>query len=338
MNKKNWLFLFLACTIAFTSLNSCKKSDDEDSTDDGPTEWTRSAVFGGDPRNQAATFTIDNQAFVVGGLLRTNTVLGDTWAFNGAAWEEIAAEFSGDARRSAVGFAVNGKGYVGLGYNGTTALKDFHRYDPTTQSWEKVADFPGEARFGAVAFALGNYAYVGLGMTPTDKTFSDFYKYDPSSDSWESVTNVPFTYKKSHAFAFVIGNKAYVGGGISNNQYPEEFHSFDGTNWVTLNPIRRDDSQYTYDLTRQNAATFAFGNYGYVVGGQKGSVLGNVWKYDPASDSWTDKHQALTSAGASARESAVGFSLNGKGYITTGGTSSSNSSRFDDTWEFTSAR
>src|SRR5690606_16397611 len=139
----------------------------------------------------------------------------------------------GSARHSAVGFAVGGKGYVGLGYDGEKALKDFYQYDPTANTWTKKADFPGEARFGAVAFTIGDNAYVGLGATPTDKTFSDFYRYNPKTDTWTAITT-KFTYKKAYAFAFVINNVAYVGGGTSNNAYPEEFFSFDGTEWKKL--------------------------------------------------------------------------------------------------------
>ncbi len=333
MNKKNWLLLILACVIASTSFHSCKKDDDTDSdVDTGPTEWVRSIVFKNDPRNGASSFTIDNTAYVVGGFVKNAGVVNDGAKFNGSTWSDIA-DFPGNARQMAVGFAINGKGYIGTGYDGTDALKDFYEYNPSTNTWSQVADFPGDARYGAVAFTLGNYAYVGLGSKKTDGHFSDFYRYDPASNTWTEVP-VPFKYKKAFAFAFVIGNKAYVGGGYANSaELPEDFYSFDGTNWTALNDLKRSDDNYTYDVRKYHASAFVIGNNAYVVSGRSGSSITNtVWKYEPSSDSWTDKHQNLPS---DAREKAVAFTIDGKGYITTG---VNGSFIFDNTWQFTQVR
>ncbi|MFD2966643.1 Kelch repeat-containing protein [Sphingobacterium bambusae] len=332
MNKKNWLLLILACTIAFTSFNSCKKDNDEDTTDTGPTEWVRSIVFKNDPRNGAASFTIGNEAYVVGGFVRNEGVVNDGSSFNGSTWTDIT-DFPGEARQMAVGFSINGKGYVGTGSTGSEDLDDFYSYDPATKVWTAIAPFPGRARYGAVAFTLGNFAYVGLGSTRTDAKFSDFYRYDPATNTWSEIS-VPFKYKKAFAFAFVIGDRAYVGGGYANSSsLPEDFYSFDGTNWTALADLNRNDDTYTYDARKYNASAFVVGNAGYVVSGRSGSsITSTVWKYEPASDSWTDKHQALP---ADAREKAVGFALNGKGYITTG---LNGAFIFDNTWEFTQVR
>jgi gliding motility-associated-like protein len=54
----------------------------------------------------------------------------------------------------------------------------------------------------------------------------------------------------------------------------------------------------------------------------------DLWQYDPSSDSWTTK----ANYSGPARESAVGFSVNEKGYITTGETWSNYST---DLWEYT---
>ncbi|MCT1526005.1 Kelch repeat-containing protein [Sphingobacterium hotanense] len=327
MNKRNWLVLLLVGVFAITSLNSCKKDEEgTDTTDNGPTEWTRASVFTGDPRTNAATFTLDKVAYLVGGYIRTGNTLNDNYAFNGTEWTQ-KADFTGSARHSAVGFAVGGKGYVGLGYDGEKALKDFYQYDPAANTWTKKADFPGEARFGAVAFTIGDYAYVGLGATPTDKTFSDFYRYNPTTDTWTAITT-KFTYKKAYAFAFVINNVAYVGGGTSNNAYPEEFFSFDGTEWKKLGDLKTDD----IDVRRANTSAFAIGSNGYVVSGRSASgVVTSVWKYTPSDDSWTSKHQALSIA----REKAIGFAIDGKGYVATG---ISASTYLDDNWQFVPVR
>lgn len=330
MNKKNWLYALLACTIAFTSLNSCKKSDDDDDTDTGPTEWVKTSAFDGDPRSGSAYFTIENTGYLTTGILKTNERVVDAWAFKNGSWTTIK-NFAGSARHSAVGFSIGSVGFVGTGYDGTNALNDFYKYTPATNEWTPIESLPGEARYGAVAFTLGGKGYVGLGSTKSEKTLKDFYEYDPTLNKWTQI-ETKFTNKRVNAFAFVIGNKAYVGGGIDNNQFPEDFYSFDGTTWTELKPIKRDEENFTYDLTRQNAVAFTIGNYGYVVGGKKASVLSTVWKYDPSTDSWTDKHQAFQ---GSARESAAAFSIDGKGYVATG---MNGSFKFDDNWVFTPVR
>ncbi|HLT85983.1 MAG TPA: kelch repeat-containing protein [Sphingobacterium sp.] len=339
MNKKNWLLLFFACAIAFASFNSCKKDDDDsDSGDTGPTEWRRSVVFDGQRRSGAASFTIGGStasAFVVGGYVNPSVgLVTDGFKFDGSTWAPIAP-FPGEPRHEAVGFAINGKGYIGTGRNlNNEDFNDFYSYDPATNEWTKIADFPGEARYGAVAFSLGNYAYVGLGREKAGAAdFSNVYRYDPSNNTWTRI-NTPFKYKKAFAFAFVIGDKAYVGGGdAGSSALPEDFYSFDGQNWQELNDLNRSDDNYTYDARKYNASAFTIGNYGYVVSGRNAStVTSTVWKYEPSSDSWTDKHQALST---DPREKAVGFSLDGKGYVTTG----VNGSRvFDNTFEFIPVR
>ncbi|MFZ4263209.1 Kelch repeat-containing protein [Sphingobacterium sp. HJSM2_6] len=331
MNKRNWLVLLLVGAFAIASFNSCKK-EDETSTETGPTEWTRTTAFEGENRNGAASFTINNTAYVVGGYIKTNASLNDNYSFNGSSWVK-KADFTGSKRHNAVGFSVDGKGYVGLGYgtkdDGTQGeLNDFYSYDPTANTWSKIKEFPGDARFGATAFTLNGKAYVGLGTTSTDKSFSDFYEYDPQSNIWKQLTNTKFPFKKAYAYAFVIDNIAYVGGGLNNGQPADDLFSFNGTDWTALENTKTDE----YDARRYNSSTFVIGKFGYLVSGRSSSgIVSTVWKFDPATKTWTDKHEAF----GSVREKAVAFGLNGKGYITTG---TNGSTFFDDTWEFTPVR
>lgn len=334
MNKRNWAALLLVCAIAITSFQSCSKDDDDTTTpvDDGPTEWVRTTVLPAGNRNGAASFVINDEGYMVGGFQATRAIVNETWAFSGQ-WNP-KADFIGPARHTAVGFAIDGKGFVGTGFDGSDALKDFYSYDAGTDTWEQIADFPGNARFGAIAFALDGYGYVGLGQDPTGMTYSDLYRYNPATDEWEFVPT-DFTWAKAYSFVFVIGNKAYIGGGLDNGQYPEEFHSFDGTNWERLADLNRNDNDHTYDVRRHSTAAFAIGNNGYIVSGRaQNGVINNVWKYNPSSDSWSNEHQAFQ---GSAREKAVGFTLDGKGYVTTG-SDSNGANFFRDNWQFTPVR
>ncbi|MFD2743083.1 MULTISPECIES: Kelch repeat-containing protein [Sphingobacterium] len=338
MKKKNWLALLLVGAIATTSFQSCSKDDDETVTGDtGPVEWTRSTVAPEDPREGAASFVINDQAYMVGGItsLPSSTRLNDAWAFNGSQWEP-RAEFAGGVRNSAVGFAIGNAGYVGTGYDGETALNDFYRFDSASNTWTKIADFPGTPRVEATAFSLGGFGYVGLGRTVGGRTFSDMYRYDPSNDTWTLVPT-QFGWTRTGAFAFVIGDRAYIGGGSFNNQLPEDFFSFDGTTWTKLNDLNRSDADQTYDVRRFNTSTFVIGGMGYIVSGRgPAGLVANVWKYNPATDVWTNEHQAIQGAGA--REKAIGFALGNRGFISTGSNGTGVSSFFNETLVFTPVR
>ncbi|GGE10084.1 MULTISPECIES: Kelch repeat-containing protein [Sphingobacterium] len=327
MNKRNWLILLLIGAFAITTFNSCKKEETTE-TDSGPTEWEKSSDFSGKPRNGAATFTINDVAYVVGGQLKNFDLLSDSYSFDGTSWSQ-KAEFTGDKRHGAVGFSVAGKGYVGLGYDGEELFKDFYQYDPAANTWKKVADFPETAsgRIGAVAFTIGNAAYVGLGRDDLDESFNDLYKYDPATDKWSKVEK-SFPSKTNYAFAFVINNVAYVGGGIKGATLVTDFYSFDGKDWVQKKALDADNK----DVKRYAAGAFAVGSNGYVVSGRSSAgIVTTVWKYNPSENAWSNNSQAI----GSPREKAAAFAIKGKGYITTGSTGST---FLDDTYVFTPVR
>ncbi|HYV91850.1 MAG TPA: PKD domain-containing protein [Chitinophagales bacterium] len=58
--------------------------------------------------------------------------------------------------------------------------------------------------------------------------------------------------------------------------------------------------------------SFSIGDYGYA---GCGANANDFWRYDPATDSWT---QEATVPGATARRAGIGFSINDKGYAGTG--------------------
>ena len=65
MNKKNWLLVLLAFVFTVTTISSCKKSDDSTTKSD---EWFAKAAFKGPQTSSAASFLINNVAYVTTGL------------------------------------------------------------------------------------------------------------------------------------------------------------------------------------------------------------------------------------------------------------------------------
>lgn len=66
---------------------------------------------------------------------------------------------------------------------------------------------------------------------------------------------------------------------------------------------------------------------GYIATGDNGSLISTVWEYEPTTDLWTQK----TDFQGSARNNAVSFSINNRGFVATGKTGSQ---YIDDVWEF----
>jgi predicted porin len=76
-----------------------------------------------------------------------------------------------------------------------------------------------------------------------------------------------------------------------------------------------------------NKVAFSINGKGYIATGGAGNAGTSVWEYDPASDLWNKK----TSFESTGRTEAVGFSIGGYGYVTTGMNSGY---YFDDLWGF----
>ncbi|QNK63665.1 hypothetical protein H7F33_03960 [Pedobacter sp. PAMC26386] len=319
----------ISFVIAIILLGSCKKDKDN-----GPDEWAKGSDFEGAPRSAAASFIIDGKIYITGGF-NGEKRLNDLWMYDPKLtnWFRIAgADFPGEGRNYAVGFSVAGKGYIGTGTDGTNSLKDFYEFTPETKTWKKIADFPGEVRYGAIAFSGNGKGFVGSG-TSINGDLKDFYSYDPLLNSWTQVTSLPGS-KRAYAFTFTIGEITYVGGGSNNGANLPDFWSYNTKNdtWSGLNDLLRDDKvesnkKYHYDLRRRSAATFTIGQKAYISGGTSSGVTGTTWAYDPKIDLW-EQHKDFAGV---AREAAIGFGVDGKGYVTTG----KNGSHFDDLWIFT---
>ncbi len=122
-----------------------------------------------------------------------------------------------------------------------------------------------------------------------------------------AIGNAP----RSSASCFVIGDTAYVGLGYNESTtLPgrlKDFWSFTAqAGWTQIQDFPGD--------ARSNAAAFSIGSYGYVgVGFDGNRVFQDFYRYDPAGQVWTRKKDFHDP-----RYDAVGFGLQGKGYIGTG--------------------
>lgn len=102
---------------------------------------------------------------------------------------------------------------------------------------------------------------------------------------------------------------------------------------LTLQAIGQDTWVQQPDLPggiRSASTMFSIGNSGYVFGGNyQGTAFNDLWAFDPASDTWTQK----ASCPCDPRWFPVSFVLDGKGYVATG-RSPASTSGLNDLWQY----
>ncbi|WMN06650.1 kelch repeat-containing protein [Marivirga arenosa] len=183
----------------------------------------------------------------------------------------------------------------------------FNHVQAQITEWQSISNFPGTARGSVSSFVIGDTAYVGLGHA-NGTYYDDFYKYDVENDVWTPINDFPGA-ARSSAVAFVSNGKAYVGTGYDADNSFADFYEYDPatSNWQSIASIPTE---------RSSASSFVINNIGYVgLGSGASEQLSNFYKYDSTLDQW----DPIAGIGTdNKRMNAIGFSSNGKGFITSG--------------------
>lgn len=334
--KKAHAYLIGATMISFSAIISqgCTKSTDAD--DELVGNWKKADDFEGNARSEAVSFTIGEYAYITTGTTTTER-FKDLWEYNVARryWTQ-KADLPGVARNSAVAFTIGTKGYVGTGYDGAARLNDFWEYDQAANTWNQKGNFGGTARYDAVAFSIGSKGYVSCGYD--GNYLKDLWEYTPGATAadpgeWIKKASVGGS-KRSAAMAFTANGNGYICSGNNNGEIQKDLWMYNPSTdeWTEKTKIYNYDEDKDFDddygtIPRQNGVAFTMGNYIYISTGINGTITSATWRYDPATDTWAQK----TVFEGYAREGAVGFTLNGKGFISTG---RSGSLVMDNMYEF----
>ena len=287
--------------------------------------WIQKANFGSTSRAGTVGFTIGDKGYIGTGNNTGSDTYSDFWEYDPVSntWTQ-KADFGGGVRTQAVGFSIGTKGYVGTGTYNFNSKNDFWEYNPSTNNWTQKTNFGGTARKDAIGFSIGSKGYIGTGYDGSNK--SDFWEYNPSTDTWSQKAEFSGTARQD-AVGFSIGSKGYLGTGAGSSGYKNDFWEY--------NPSSNSWTQKAnfVGVARESAVGFSINDFGYIGLGSTGSFSGNekkdFWKYDPSTNSWTQK----ANFGGTARGGAACFSINGKGYIGTGGIYGP--SFYQDFWVYT---
>lgn len=189
----------------------------------------------------------------------------------------------------------------------------------TLSAWTQVSSLSGVKRSLAVGFTISDKGYIGFGVNSTGDLLSDFWEYNQSTNTWSQKAN---GLAREGGVGFAIEGYGYVGGGRTNDGYSLHFYKFDPINnsWVSI-----QDGLFT----NWKSVCFKIGDVGfYGTGVSPSNYIQTFSKYNPSTNSW----QYVSNFGGAARESAIGFSINDKGYVGTGRTGTT--TYRNDFWEY----
>ena len=228
-----------------------------------------------------ATAVIGNDMYIIGGYNAIHSAI-----YNGCykhnqstgLWTHVAdLEVE---RRNHTAVTINDKIYVFGGLSDSGRLNDLLEYDPQSNTWTTKAVGPDTLEgHAAVAGSDGKmYVYGGNnGTTYQNK----IYSYDPNTDTWDiSLTDGPFL--SAYHTLVSISDKVYLYGGWNGVDYLNNLYSYDiGTdtwNGLAVGPGGRRDH-----------AGESIGGKMYIICGNDGVRLDDVYEYDPAENTWAEK-------------------------------------------------
>lgn len=344
---------FLCLIVLGVFFSACHSDDDTWG------DWAKSNAFPGDYRVSAVSFQNGNEVYVGmgfnNGLSTSDKFLKSFYKFDGTNWSSVSELFPTLGRKGSVAFVIGDTAYVGAGFRDKSSsgdandhyYSDFYKFDVKNDKWYRdvkgnplktdIGDYVfGDdsiaCRFwGGIGFEMNGKGYVGTGQLD-GRPSKTLFEYDPSTGAWKAM-NMPGD-PRIGAVVFKMQGKAVIALGNDGTNQVVEVYTFDGTNWERKRPLQDLDGSWNDDygqIPRSFAVAFTShldGDKGYIAGGVGTTT---AWEYRLDEDRWYEVTQfpsAMTT-----RVAAVGFSINGYGYITTGGSSLSMANN-NTTWRF----
>lgn len=206
------------------------------------------------------------------------------------------------------GFSVGERYFSGGGVTDIVPLAlvdSFYEYDANLDQWLARTPLPGLTRYGTPGFSIGqtNKGYVVCGWHNNipQVQLNDLWEYDPLTDTWTQKADFPGPPRYS-LISIGTSTKAYAGLGY--NPWHNDWYEYDP---VTDVWTQKTDFPGT---ARQAANAFVLNDQVYVgmgaatVGAGTAIFFNDLYRYDPATDSWTQ----MASLPALPRASSYRFS------------------------------
>jgi N-acetylneuraminic acid mutarotase len=284
----------------------------------------------------AVGFAVDGKGYVTLGRDSNGTFRKECWEYDPTldTWTK-KAPFRGDfARVKAVAVVLNGKAYIGLGYSGngvykeSTYLKDFWMYDPKIDTWTEKDSFPSTFAIGNGYFVQNNTLYITCGTNGAgfNNEAWKFVADDEPTGNWVKINDFP-------------GPARGVGVGCGNGEhfyFGTGYRTFIENDWWEYFPTTDSWKQRKSmpDNGRENAVALSVDKRIFVATGRHfggnltgGHLKSDILEYDIDRNVWFERGNIP----AGERESAISFTIGGKGYI---GFGENDSKVLNDFWSF----
>ncbi|HLQ38992.1 MAG TPA: kelch repeat-containing protein, partial [Planctomycetota bacterium] len=303
----------------------------------GNLAWTLVSPAAGSPIPPARTYPAAayhdrlNRLFLMGGLA-PGAVLGDAWMFDFSTrvWTQL-----GNAPSTRYGAAMvydpSLDRLVLTGGANTTSLDDIWECDGTTWTRRATAGKPSPRNNHSFAYDRANHRAVLFGGHDGQTALNDTWSYDGSQ--WTPIIeDGPSPAPRfTHAACFVEqGASTVVFGGTTDGigELGDTWRLDQAGRWTpgALGPPARVNPAMVYAIVQGQPSCLLFGGY------RQGSLLGDTWRYLPASDTW----QQLA-GGPDARDIHAMAWDRMRNVVVLFGGRAVNAFFADDTWEFNCA-
>ena len=251
------------------------------------------------------------QTIFHGGRTATNATLGDTWTFNGSAWNQVFTVPTPPNRFNHVMATHEASGST-IMFGGTNSsnilFNDVWLWNGF--SWTQLPPGPPALHSAAMSYDSIRHKIVLFGGTNNSTVSADTYEWDPVN-GWVAVFAPGPKGRYGHAMAFdpASGNTV-MSGGFDGSTISDETWEYDGTRWrlrSTQGPPPATDMAMAYD--QRVGAVVVSGDF-------TGTGFGQTWKWDSGLERWTE----LTDTNAPAkRDHAMSYHVATQQMISTNG-------------------
>ncbi len=179
--------------------------------------WTPKTSLPDSGISGAASFVINDVAYIVCGRTAQKVATNTVWAYNmkNDFWQQ-KANFPFGNRWRASGESLNGKGYLIFGADSANSLHSgFYEYDPVADSWTTLPSFPGQGRNYSSLTAINGQLVVFGGIDSAGVYLNDLWRYELGSQTWHQQKSLPAKGRKG-GVAFTNGTALYYTTGIDS--------------------------------------------------------------------------------------------------------------------------
>lgn len=286
--------------------------------------WQQLADFPGNPRDDAAGFSIDDKHYVGTGRDDGFSCTRNFFRFNATLqqWENTTPLPDGENRQYATGFAYNGFGYILCGDNCSgTFLNSFWRFDPNTEQWSTMPSLPSEGRAGCVHFVIGDSLYL-IGGQNANGIVNEVWRYCFSTQEWQQKNNLPIAgFWRGLGFSYA-GQGFIAAGKTSSSTWNTETWNYMPSNdsWILFPNVQFGERTYV-GCVQKDSCLYVFGGLD-----SNDQILTSFDKFNL--DQWSI--QPLPNFSNIPRKGCVYFSHEGDFYLSTG---IAGVNRLKETWK-----